>query len=255
MSHILLNVQSMQSRSSQSSRNAINQEFFGPDTYGIPTNYVILTAKWHTDTVSSGVEEQKFKASPPVLSLKVPPAFKRDDTIMKKAVSKVSRRSIPATAFSVGDLQEATNSFSQANLLGECGLGSVYRAELPDGQVLAVKKLDMDASAPIIQNEDDFLRVIDGLAKLQHANCEELVGYCTEHGQRLLVYEYFSQGTVNELLHGEGSVDYTKGLSWNMRVKITLGAARALEYVSSYYHLSQLDVPCLKWCLVVMADS
>lgn len=219
--------------------------FFGPDNYEFLLIMLFSLGNGHIDPVYSGLEEQKFKASPPVLSLKVPPAFKRDDTIMKKAVSKVSRRSIPATAFSVADLQEATNSFSQANLLGECGLGCVYRAEFPDGQVLAVKKLDLDASASIVQNEDDFLRVIDGLAKLQHANCEELMGYCTEHGQRLLVYEYFSQGTVNELLHGGDSVDYTKGLSWNMRVKITLGAARALEYVSSYYHLSQLDVPCL----------
>jgi len=186
------------------------------------------------------MEKQKIKASPPVKTLKVPPAFKREESIIEKAVlGKVSRSSISATAFSVADLQEATNSFSQGNLLGEGSLGCVYRAEFPNGQLLAVKKLDTNAS--MVQNEDDFLGVVDGLARLQHVNSTELVGFCVEHGQRLLVYEYISHGTLNELLHG-GSIDNTKGLSWNMRVKITLGAARALEYVSIHNILYQLEM-------------
>ena len=172
--------------------------------------------------------ESKIKASPPVKTLKVPPAFKGEEVVKKQAVGKVTKSSILVTAFSVADLQAATNSFSEANVLGEGSLGCVYRAEFPDGQVLAVKKLDTEAS--MVQNEDDFLGVVESLTRLQHANCAELVGYCVEHGQRLLVYEYISRGTLNDLLHG--SVDNTNGLSWNMRVKIALGAARALEYVS-----------------------
>jgi hypothetical protein len=171
--------------------------------------------------------EPKIKASPPVKTLKVPPAFKGEGIVKKQAPGKVTKSSISATAFSVADLQAATNSFSEANLLGEGTLGCVYRAELPNGQVLAAKKLDADAS--MVQNEDDFLGVVESLARLHHANSAELVGYCVEHGQRLLVYEYISRGTLHDLLHG--SVDNTKGLSWNMRVKIALGAARALEYV------------------------
>jgi serine/threonine protein kinase len=174
------------------------------------------------------MEESKVKASPPVKTLKAPPSFKGiSGTTYPKVSGTVNKSNIAATAFSVADLQAATNSFSQENLIGEGGLGRVYRADLPNGQVLAVKKIDSHAS--MVQNEDDFLSVVEGLSRLQHTNCAELVGYCVEHDQRLLVYEYVSRGTLNELLHFSG--DTTKGLSWNVRIKIALGSARALEYL------------------------
>lgn len=138
----------------------------------------------------------------------------------------VNKSNIAATAFSVADLQAATNSFSQDTLIGEGALGRVYRAEFPNGQVLAVKKID-SGSASMVHSEDDFLHVVEGLSRLQHSNTAELVGYCAEHDQRLLVYEYVSRGTLNELLHFSG--ENTKGLSWNVRIKIALGSARALE--------------------------
>lgn len=172
------------------------------------------------------VEEPKVKASPPVKTLKAPPSFKGiSNTTYPKVSGTVNKSNIAATAFSVADLQAATNSFSQDHLIGEGGLGRVYRAELPNGQVLAVKKIDSTAS--MVQNEDDFLSVVEGLSRLQQTNCAELVGYCVEHDQRLLVYEYVSRGTLNELLHFSG--ENTKGLSWNVRIKIALGSARALE--------------------------
>ena len=126
----------------------------------------------------------------------------------------------------MADLQAATDSFSQGNLIGEGSMGRVYRAEFANGQVLAVKKIDT-LNASIVENEDDFLSVVQGLAPLQHTNAAELVGYCVEHDQRLLVYEYISRGTLDELLHYSG--ENTKGLSWNFRIKIALGSARALE--------------------------
>jgi hypothetical protein len=67
--------------------------------------------------------EPKIKASPPVKTLKVPPAFKGEGIVKKQAPGKVTKSSISATAFSVADLQAATNSFSEANLLGEGTLG------------------------------------------------------------------------------------------------------------------------------------
>lgn len=88
-----------------------------------------------------------------------------------------------------------------------------------------MKKLD--TSSPLVQNEEDFLKILSGMARLRHANVTELVGYCVEHGQRLLVYQYISRGTLNEILHTTDET--TKRLSWNARVKVALGAARALE--------------------------
>lgn len=92
-------------------------------------------------------------------------------------------------------------------------------------QVYAVKKLD--SSSSLIQNEQDFLGILLGMARLRHANITELVGYCAEHGQRLLVYQYVNRGTLNDMLHTND--ENTKRLTWNARVKIALGAARALE--------------------------
>ncbi|KAG0581261.1 hypothetical protein M758_4G241900 [Ceratodon purpureus] len=176
--------------------------------------------------------QEDVKASSQVKTLKAPPSFKnvtvQAGAATKTSTSKVNRSNIALTPFSVADLQAATNSFSQENLIGEGSMGRVYRAEFANGQVLVVKKID-SMNASMVENEDDFLSVVQGLARLQHTNAAELVGYCVEHDQRLLVYEYISRGTLYELLHYSG--DNTKGLTWNVRIKIALGSARALEYL------------------------
>ncbi|KAH9545018.1 hypothetical protein CY35_12G026600 [Sphagnum magellanicum] len=132
-----------------------------------------------------------------------------------------------ATAFSVGDIQTATNSFAQENLIGEGSLSRVYRGDFPNGQVFAVKKLDLSVAQ--VQDKQEFLGAVFTMAHLQHANITKLVGYCVEDGQRLLVYQYINRGTLNDALHT--SEEAAKRISWNMRIKIALGAARALEYL------------------------
>ncbi|XXG59764.1 hypothetical protein AAC387_Pa04g1789 [Persea americana] len=129
------------------------------------------------------------------------------------------------TSFTVGSLQQYTNSFAPENLIGVGMLGSVFRAELPDGQLLAVKKLD--SSVP--QGEESFLNLVSNISKLQHANVVKLVGYCVEHKQQLLVYEYCGGGTLNDILHSGDELN--QKLTWNARIQIALGAARALEYL------------------------
>ncbi|KAF6167613.1 hypothetical protein GIB67_031196 [Kingdonia uniflora] len=130
-------------------------------------------------------------------------------------------------SFTIASLQQYTNSFSQENLIGAGMLGSVYRAELPDGKLLAIKKLDKAVSNR--QKEYDFFDLVTSISKLRHANVVELVGFCSEHGQRLLVSEYCSNGTLYDALHLDDGLN--KKLSWNSRVRIALGAARALEYL------------------------
>ncbi len=97
-------------------------------------------------------------------------------------------------------------------------------------QVVAVKKLDTSAA----QDNEEFLAAVCTMAHLQHANITELIGYCAEHGQHLLVYQYMNGGTLNDTLHT--SDEAALHISWNMRVKIALGAARALEYISFCHH-------------------
>jgi hypothetical protein len=92
-------------------------------------------------------------------------------------------------------------------------------------QILAVKKLD--SSSISMMHEKDFLELVVGVSRLRHANISELVGYCVQSGHHILVYDYMINGSLHEALHlGE---EKSIRLSWNLRMKIALGAARALE--------------------------
>lgn len=198
---------------------------------------------FETGVAASQIEEAtpeeapQPEALPPVKALKAPPSFKASAMAMLSSNPKASAPSKPVsvavTPFSVADLQSATHSFSPEALVGEGSLGRVYRAEFANGQVLAVKKIDR-FNAPLVENEAEFLGVVQGLSRLQHANAVELVGYCVEHEQRLLVFQFVGRGNLHDLLHHEASAEKNGNLStltWNVRVKIALGAARALEYM------------------------
>lgn len=92
-------------------------------------------------------------------------------------------------------------------------------------QVFAIKKID--SAAVSLQEEDNFLEAVSNMSRLRHPNITTLAGYCVEHGQRLLVYEYIGNGTLHDMLHfadNSGRI-----LTWNARVKVALGTARALE--------------------------
>ncbi|KAG5049217.1 hypothetical protein JHK85_010320 [Glycine max] len=120
-----------------------------------------------------------------------------------------------AKTFTIASLQQCTNSFSQDNLIGLGMLGSVYRAELPDGKILAVKKLDKRVSDH--QTDDEFLELINSIDRIRHPNIAELIGYCAEHGQRLLIYEYCINGSLEDALHSDD--EFKTRLSWNSRYK------------------------------------
>lgn len=88
-----------------------------------------------------------------------------------------------------------------------------------------MKKLDKRASSH--QQDDDFIDLVNNIDRIRHANVVEFKGYCAEYGERLLIYEYCSNGTLQEALHSDD--DFKKELSWNTRMRMALGAARALE--------------------------
>lgn len=101
----------------------------------------------------------------------------------------------------------------------------VLNLEFSSLQLIAVKKLDKRAYEQ--QQEHEFIELVNDIDRIRHANIVELVGYCAEHDQRLLVYEYCSNGTLQDGLHSDE--EFKKKLSWNTRVGMALGAARALE--------------------------
>ncbi|XP_050381176.1 protein STRUBBELIG-RECEPTOR FAMILY 5 [Argentina anserina] len=135
--------------------------------------------------------------------------------------------SVKAVSYALADLQIATGNFAPSRLLGQGTLGRVYRAKFESGKILAVKKIDSSLfqGAP----PQEFSDIVVSISKIRHANIAELVGYCAEQGHNMLIYEYFRNGSLNEFLHM--SDDYSNPLTWNTRVKIAMGTARAIEYL------------------------
>ncbi|XP_072990629.1 protein STRUBBELIG-RECEPTOR FAMILY 6-like [Typha latifolia] len=184
-------------------------------------------------SIQTSTVETHALPPPAPISLKPPPkidrhkSFDEDDFTNKPVVKKTDTTPIKATLYSVADLQMATDSFSMDNLVGEGSFGRVYKAQFDDGKVLAVKKVNLTVLPN--QSSEDFIELVSNISNLHHPNLTELVGYCMEHGQHLLVYEFHKNGSLHDLLHLED--EYSKPLTWSTRVKIALGSARALEYL------------------------
>ncbi|CAI5946674.1 unnamed protein product [Closterium sp. NIES-65] len=106
------------------------------------------------------------------------------------------------------------------------GFGPVYRGVLPDGRMVAVKRRDDDS----LQGDREFVNEVDLLSRACHPNLVELVGYCREARQHLLVYEFMPNGTVREHLYDQMGQPLGR-LRWLTRIQIALGAARAIQYL------------------------
>ncbi|KAK7332364.1 hypothetical protein VNO80_29115 [Phaseolus coccineus] len=180
--------------------------------------------------VTPQMQEQRVKSAAVVTDLK--PRQAENVSVERLPAKSGSVRHmkspITSTSYTVASLQSATNSFSQEFIIGEGSLGRVYKADFPNGKEMAIKKIDNSALS--LQEEDNFLEAVSNMSRLRHPNIVTLTGYCAEHGQRLLVYEYIGNGNLHDMLHfAEDSSG--KALSWNARVRIALGTARALEYL------------------------
>ncbi|CAN1222663.1 Protein STRUBBELIG-RECEPTOR FAMILY 8 [Linum grandiflorum] len=184
---------------------------------------------WCSLIVQMEMQEQRMRNLAAVTDVKPLVAEKSPMDKLREHSGSVKRMRSPmtATSYTVATLQTATNSFSQEFLIGEGSLGRVYRAEFPNGKTMAVKKIDNAALS--LQEEDNFLEAVSNMSRLRHPNIVSMVGYCVEHGQRLLVYEYIENGNLHDILHFAD--DDGKKLSWNARVRVALGTARALEYL------------------------
>ncbi|XP_014628610.1 protein STRUBBELIG-RECEPTOR FAMILY 2 [Glycine max] len=157
--------------------------------------------------------------------------------IHKRAAGETSRKSFSGRdrftgrtkVYTIAEVQLVTNSFHEDNLLGEGSLGPLYRAEFPDNKVLAVKNINMAGMS--FSEEEKFLDVVCTASRLKHPNIVSLKGYCLEHGQHLLVYDYVRNLTLDDALHCAAY----KPLSWSTRLKIALGVGQALDYLHSTF--------------------
>ncbi|GKV46392.1 hypothetical protein SLEP1_g53378 [Rubroshorea leprosula] len=127
--------------------------------------------------------------------------------------------------FTLRDLEVATNRFSKENVLGEGGYGVVYQGRLINGTPVAVKKILNNLG----QAEKEFRVEVEAIGHVRHKNLVRLLGYCIEGTHRILVYEYVNNGNLEQWLHG--AMRQQGYLTWDARMKVLLGTAKALAYL------------------------
>ncbi|XAR57887.1 Non-specific serine/threonine protein kinase, partial [Bertholletia excelsa] len=130
--------------------------------------------------------------------------------------------------FSYEELAAATDQFSQANMLGQGGFGHVYKGMLPNGKAVAVKRLKSGSG----QGEREFQAEVEIISRVHHRHLVSLVGYCIADVQRLLVYDFVPNGTLEYHLHAKG----LPTMKWESRVRIALGSAKGLAYLHEDCH-------------------
>ncbi|KAI3817538.1 hypothetical protein L1987_11333 [Smallanthus sonchifolius] len=138
-------------------------------------------------------------------------------------------------SFTYSELKNATRNFRPDSVLGQGGFGSVFKGWVDEhslaaskpgvGVVIAVKRLNQEG----FQGHKEWLAEINYLGQLRHPNLVKLIGYCLEDDHRLLAYEFMPKGSMENHLFRRGS--YFQPLSWRLRMKVALGAARGLAFL------------------------
>ncbi|KAM0042758.1 putative protein kinase RLK-Pelle-DLSV family [Helianthus debilis subsp. tardiflorus] len=126
--------------------------------------------------------------------------------------------------FSLAEISKATNDFSINNKLGQGGFGPVYKGVLKEGQEIAVKRLSKSSR----QGLDEFENEVICIAKLQHRNLVKLLGYCIQDDEKMLIYEYMPNKSLDCILFDESR---KLKLDWQQRFHIIHGIARGLLYL------------------------
>ncbi|KAF1891987.1 hypothetical protein Lal_00036338 [Lupinus albus] len=126
---------------------------------------------------------------------------------------------------SILEILKATENFNEANIVGCGGFGLVYKATLPDGTTVAIKKLSGDLGLM----EREFKAEVEALSTAQHENLVALQGYCVYGGIRLLIYNYMENGSLDYWLHEKD--EGPSQLDWHTRLKIAQGASLGLAYM------------------------
>ncbi|KAL6295228.1 hypothetical protein ACE6H2_003370 [Prunus campanulata] len=123
----------------------------------------------------------------------------------------------------------ATKNFNSTNELGRGGFGPVYKGKLEDGREIAVKKLSQSSN----QGKKEFMNEAKLLARVQHRNVVNLLGYCAHGVEKLLVYEYVANESLDKLLFKSNR---REELDWKRRYDIICGIARGLLYLHEDSH-------------------
>ncbi|XP_040377166.1 leucine-rich repeat receptor protein kinase MSL1-like [Oryza brachyantha] len=138
----------------------------------------------------------------------------------------------------VDEIMRATRDFNGLHVVGDGGFGTVYRAELPGGRRVAVKRLH--GGRRFQGGEREFRAEMETIGKVKHPNLVSLLGYCASGDERFLVYEYMEHGSLEGRLRGSAA----DALGWPERLRICGGAARGLAFLHHGFvpHVIHRDV-------------
>ncbi|PKU68644.1 Receptor-like serine/threonine-protein kinase SD1-8 [Dendrobium catenatum] len=149
---------------------------------------------------------------------------KRKQSVAYGYATESIRKEMELPVFDMSVIELATNNFSEGNKLGQGGFGPVYKGHLEDGQEIAVKRLFKYS----VQGLDEFMNEVMLIAKLQHRNLVRLLGCCIQGEERLLIYEYMPNKSLDSFIFDKA---ISSQLGWQKRFDIILGIARGLLYL------------------------
>ncbi|KAG0497319.1 hypothetical protein HPP92_002010 [Vanilla planifolia] len=151
------------------------------------------------------------------------PFYLEEGSLQFKLESLQEKYACSCKLFSYKELVQATCDFSADRLIGKGGSSRVYKGILPDGEELAVKTLKLSKDAV-----QEFVLEIDIITSLNHKNIISLVGFCFENSL-ILIYDFLFMGSLEDNLHGRE--EHKSSLNWSDRYKISIGIAKALDYL------------------------
>ncbi|KAK9054947.1 hypothetical protein SSX86_026026 [Deinandra increscens subsp. villosa] len=153
--------------------------------------------------------------------------FQQNGGLLLKQRIKTNEGNVDSTkVFTAQELEKATNNYAEDRILGRGGYGTVYKGILTDQRVVAIKKSRVMDETQI----DSFINEVIILTRVHHRNVVKLLGCCLETEVPLLVYEYVSNGTLFNHIHGKGTMTW---LSLENRLRVAAEAAGALSYLHS----------------------
>lgn len=162
-------------------------------------------------------------------------AVSESHTVSTSETSDIQMVEAGNMVISIQVLKNVTNNFSEANILGQGGFGTVYKGELHDGTKIAVKRMESGVLAG--KGLAEFKSEIAVLTKVRHRHLVALLGYCLDGNEKLLVYEFMPQGTLSRHVFNWAD-EGLKPLEWTKRLTIALDVARGVEYLHGLAHQS-----------------
>ncbi|XP_038897080.1 G-type lectin S-receptor-like serine/threonine-protein kinase At4g27290 [Benincasa hispida] len=148
----------------------------------------------------------------------------KSSKILQVEKLEVQEEDLELPLFDLSTILNATDNFSNSNKLGEGGFGSVFRGILKDGQEIAVKRLSNYSR----QGTNEFKNELKLIAKLQHRNLVKLLGCCIQEEEKMLIYEYMPNKSLDSLIFDPNG---RKLLDWPKRFNIICGIVRGILYL------------------------